>query len=112
VVLRGEYLHAALKEALNGHPNVGDIRGIGLFQGIELVADRVTKNPLSPNLGTASKVKKAAFDAGLICYPMAGTIDGVKGDHILLAPPFIISEAQIDELVAKLAKSINQVLVH
>ena len=61
-------------------------------------------------LGTAAKVKKAAFEAGLICYPMAGTIDGVKGDHILLAPPFIISEAQIDELVAKLSQAIHEVL--
>jgi adenosylmethionine-8-amino-7-oxononanoate aminotransferase len=112
VVLRGEYLHEALKETLNGHPNVGDIRGVGLFQGIELVADRVTKDPLLPSLGVAGKVKKAAFEAGLICYPMAGTIDGVKGDHVLLAPPFIISETQIDELVAKLGQSINQVLAH
>jgi adenosylmethionine-8-amino-7-oxononanoate aminotransferase len=97
---------------LGKHPNVGDIRGLGLFQGIELVADRPTKSPLSPSLGTASKVKKAAFDLGLICYPMAGTIDGVQGDHVLLAPPFIISEAQIDELVSKLAQSINEVLIH
>jgi adenosylmethionine-8-amino-7-oxononanoate aminotransferase len=91
---------------------VGDIRGRGLFQGIELVADRPTKSPLPPSLGTAGKIKKAAFNAGLICYPMAGTIDGVQGDHILLAPPFIISEAQIDELVSKLAMSINEVLIH
>jgi adenosylmethionine-8-amino-7-oxononanoate aminotransferase len=112
VVLRGEYLHKTLIEALGKHPNVGDIRGLGLFQGIELVADRPTKSPLSPSLGTASKVKKAAFDLGLICYPMAGTIDGVQGDHVLLAPPFIISEAQIDELVSKLAQSINEVLIH
>lgn len=112
VVLRGEYLHSALSNALGGHSNVGDIRGLGLFQGVELVADRYTKAPLSSNLGTAGKVKKAAFEVGLICYPMAGTIDGVQGDHILLAPPFIISEAQIDELVAKLSQSINKVLVN
>ena len=112
VVLRGEYLHSALSNVLGGHSNVGDIRGLGLFQGVELVADRYTKAPLSSNLGIAGKVKKAAFEAGLICYPMAGTIDGVQGDHILLAPPFIISEAQIDELVAKLSQSINKVLVN
>ena len=112
VVQRGEYLHATLTDALGQHPNVGDIRGLGLFQGIELVADRPSKVPLPPRLGTAGKVKKAAFEAGLICYPMAGTIDGVQGDHILLAPPFIISEAQIDELVAKLEQSINEALVN
>jgi len=110
VVQRGEYLHAALTDVLGEHPNVGDIRGLGLFQGIELVADRPSKTPLPSRLGTAGKVKKAAFEAGLICYPMAGTIDGVQGDHILLAPPFIICEAQIDELVTKLAQSINEVL--
>ena len=107
---RGEYLHTALCDSLGAHPNVGDIRGSGLFRGIELVADRTSKAPLTASLGIAAKVKKAAFDAGLICYPMAGTIDGVQGDHILLAPPFIIEEAQIDELVAKLAQAINQVL--
>jgi len=112
VVQRGKYLHATLTDVLGEHPNVGDIRGLGLFQGLELVADRPSKAPLPPSLGTAGKVKKAAFEAGLICYPMAGTIDGVQGDHILLAPPFIISEAQIDELVAKLAQSINEALVN
>jgi len=112
VVQRGKYLHATLTDVLGEHPNVGDIRGLGLFQGLELVADRPSKAPLPPRLGTAGKVKKAAFEAGLICYPMAGTIDGVQGDHILLAPPFIISEAQIDELVAKLAQSINEALVN
>ena len=111
VVLRGQYLHSALSAKFAGHPNVGDIRGLGLFQGLELVADRAHKIPLAASLGTAGKIKKAAFNAGLICYPMAGTIDGVQGDHILLAPPFIISEAQIDELVSKLAQSINEVLV-
>ena len=107
---RGDYLHAALNHSLGAHPHVGDIRGLGLFRGIELVADRISKAPLNASLGTAAKVKKAAFEAGLICYPMAGTIDGVKGDHILLAPPFIISEAQIDELVAKLSQAIHEVL--
>ena len=112
VVRRGEYLHGALGDMFEGHPNVGDIRGLGLFQGIELVSDRSTKAPLLPSLGTAGKIKKAAFEAGLVCYPMAGTIDGVQGDHILLAPPFIISEPQIDELVAKLGQSINEVLAN
>nr|MCS5560016.1 aspartate aminotransferase family protein [Oceanospirillaceae bacterium] len=107
---RGNYLHNSLVERFGNHPNVGDIRGQGLFRGIELVADRSSKSSLSPVLGTAGKIKKEAFAAGLICYPMAGTIDGVQGDHILLAPPFIISETQIDELVDKLSQSIHEVL--
>ena len=99
---KGALLHAALQERLGEHPNVGDIRGRGLFRGVELVADRDSKAPLDPERGTAARVKAAAFEAGLICYPMAGTIDGVRGDHILLAPPFIIGDAQIDELACKL----------
>lgn len=107
---RGDYLHNALVEALGAHPNIGDIRGRGLFRGIELVADHSSKMPLAPELGTAAKIKQTAFEAGLICYPMAGTINGVQGDHILLAPPFIINATQIDELVDKLSHSIKKVL--
>lgn len=104
---RGDYLAAALRDALDQHPHVGDVRGRGLFQGIELVADRAQKTPFAPQQKVAAKIKQAAFEAGLICYPMAGTLDGVQGDHVLLAPPFIISEAQIDELVDKLTLAIN-----
>ncbi|HCH32310.1 MAG TPA: aspartate aminotransferase family protein [Oceanospirillaceae bacterium] len=110
VVLRGQYLTQALNKAFGDHPKVGDIRGRGLFQGLELVADRASKQPLSPRLGIANKIKQAAFQAGLICYPMAGTVDGVYGDHVLLAPPFIISEVQIDELVTKLSLALGEVL--
>ncbi|GGM15791.1 adenosylmethionine-8-amino-7-oxononanoate aminotransferase [Pseudooceanicola nanhaiensis] len=98
----GEVLQSALEAAFGQHPNVGDIRGRGLFRGIELVADRETKDPFAPGHNVAARVKKAAFEAGLICYPMSGTVDGRHGDHVLLAPPFIIEEAQIDELVRKL----------
>jgi adenosylmethionine-8-amino-7-oxononanoate aminotransferase len=98
----GDKLQAALVERFGGHPNVGDIRGRGLFRGVELVADRASKAPFDPALGVAAKIKKAAFQAGLICYPMAGTRDGQSGDHILLAPPFIITEDQIAEVVDKL----------
>lgn len=98
----GESLQAALQDRFGAHPFVGDIRGRGLFRGVELVSDRERKSPFDPELGIAAKVKKAAFEAGLICYPMSGTRDGKLGDHVLLAPPFIISEAQIVELVDKL----------
>jgi adenosylmethionine-8-amino-7-oxononanoate aminotransferase len=108
--LMGEKLQSALEAALGQHSNVGDIRGRGLFRGIELVADRDTKTPFDPALGVAGRIKKAALAEGLICYPMSGTRDGRLGDHILLAPPFIIEEAQIDELVGKLSKALSAVI--
>ncbi|MCP5072772.1 MAG: aspartate aminotransferase family protein [Rhodobacteraceae bacterium] len=107
---RGDYLEAALKRKFSQHPHVGDIRGRGLFWALEFVSDRESKTPLDPQLKTAARIKKAAFEAGLICYPMGGTIDGKTGDHVLLAPPYIISEAEIDELVDKLALAVEQVL--
>ncbi|MCB4454871.1 aspartate aminotransferase family protein [Leisingera sp. McT4-56] len=106
----GEKLQAALEDRFGQHPNVGDIRGRGLFRGIELVTDREAKAPFDPALGLAGKIKKAAFQAGLICYPMSGTRDGRNGDHILLAPPFIITEEQIAEVVEKLETAITQCL--
>ncbi len=106
----GDKLDAALKQALGQHPNVGDIRGRGLFRGIELVADRATKQPFDPALGLAGKIKRAALDGGLVCYPMSGTRDGRNGDHVLLAPPFIMTEAQIPEVVDKLSEAIRQSL--
>ncbi|APG46075.1 aspartate aminotransferase family protein [Phaeobacter porticola] len=106
----GETLHAALVARFGQHPHVGDLRGRGLFRGIELVADRDSKMPFDPALGVAGKLKKAAFEAGLICYPMAGTRDGRNGDHILLAPPFILSEDQIGEITDKLEVALGQVL--
>ncbi|ULB12011.1 aspartate aminotransferase family protein [Cereibacter azotoformans] len=107
---QGERLDALLHERLGQHPHVGDIRGRGLFRGVELVADRGTKAPFDPALKLHARVKAEAFAAGLICYPMGGTIDGVRGDHILLAPPFIISDAEIGELVEKLTSAIDRAL--
>ena len=110
VTTQGDKLDAALKAQFGDHDNIGDIRGRGLFRGIELVADRSTKAPFDPSRGLAARIKKEAFAAGLICYPMSGTIDGQYGDHVLLAPPFIIEDAQIDELVGKLSTAINKAL--
>ena len=107
---QGEKLKARLDERFGQHPHVGDIRGRGLFRGLELVEDRGGKAPFDPSRGVAGKIKKAAFEAGLICYPTSGTIDGRSGDHILLAPPFIIEDEQIDELTDKLASAIETVL--
>lgn len=105
--LMGAVLQDRLAEAFGQHPNVGDIRGRGLFRGIELVADRNTKEPFDPAMGLAARVKRKAFDEGLICYPMSGTIDGRRGDHVLLAPPFIILENEIDELVRRLSIAVE-----
>ena len=107
---RGDYLAARLQDRLGNHANVGDIRGRGLFWGIELVADRATKATLDPTRKVHARVKKHAFERGLICYPAGGTADGVKGDHILLAPPFIIEEREIDTLVDLLGDAIDAAL--
>jgi len=108
--VQGAALRAALDDRFGQHPHVGDIRGRGLFLGLELVADRETKAPFDPARGIAARIKAEAFEAGLICYPMAGTRDGRQGDHVLLAPPFIIDEAQIGELTDKLATAIDRAL--
>ena len=107
---QGARLGVRLSEAFREHPNVGDVRGRGLFQAIELVADRATKQPFEPALKVHAKVKKAAMEAGMLCYPMGGTIDGARGDHILLAPPFIISDEELDLLLGRLSEAVNSVV--
>ncbi len=105
----GEKLQAALESSFGQHPYIGDIRGRGLFRALEIVQDRDTKAPFCSTQATHKKLKKAAFEAGLICYPMGGTIDGVNGDHVLLAPPFILEDAHIDEIVDKLSVAFKAV---
>ncbi len=100
---RGEALRQELRSRFYDHPHVGDIRGRGLFIGLELVADRETKAPFNPALQVHNTVKREAMKAGLMCYPMGGTIDGRTGNHVLLAPPFIIESKHVDEIVDKLA---------
>ncbi|MGH3465826.1 MAG: aspartate aminotransferase family protein [Kribbellaceae bacterium] len=107
VIPLGRLLEKKLKQAFADHPHVGDIRGRGLFWGLELVADRATKQPFDPKLKVHARIKREALAAGLLCYPMGGTLDGQRGDHILLAPPFIVEEAQLDELVDKLSMTIT-----
>ncbi len=107
---KGAKLRAGLEEAFGQHPHVGNIRGRGLFQGIELVEDRTSKEPLDPARKVAATIKKEAMDDGLMCYPMGGTIDGQRGDHILLAPPFIIQDSDITEIVEKLGGAIDRAL--
>ncbi|MEM6588108.1 MAG: aspartate aminotransferase family protein [Pseudomonadota bacterium] len=104
---KGAQLMSALTDAFGQHPHIGDIRGRGFFVGLELVENRETKAPFDPSRGLAGKIKKIAVEHGLICYPMAGTRDGRHGDHVLLAPPFILSDDQMGELVDKLSTSIG-----
>jgi adenosylmethionine-8-amino-7-oxononanoate aminotransferase len=107
---QGGLLDGLLHERLGNHANIGDIRGRGLFRGIELVADRATKKPLDSGLGLNIRIKKHAMDRGLICYPGGGSADGVRGDHVLLAPPFIIDDQQVGDLVSHLGDAIDAAL--
>jgi adenosylmethionine-8-amino-7-oxononanoate aminotransferase len=104
---RGAYLRGALDERIGNHPYVGQIRGRGLLLGVELVRDRFTKAPFDPSLKLYARIKAAAMDNGLLVYPMGGTIDGLSGDHVLIAPPFIVTEKEVDEIVDRLAVSIG-----
>jgi adenosylmethionine-8-amino-7-oxononanoate aminotransferase len=101
-----------LRRAFAEHPRVGDIRGRGLFWALELVADRASRQPFEPSLQVHARIKQAALQAGLLCYPMGGTIDGLRGDHVLLAPPFIVEAGQIEELVHKLGQALQSALVN
>ncbi|MFA6413607.1 MAG: aminotransferase class III-fold pyridoxal phosphate-dependent enzyme, partial [Syntrophales bacterium] len=104
----GAYLLEKLK-FLYRHPIVGDVRGLGLFAGVEFVRNRETKETFAPTLKINALVSNLAFDKGLIVYPGGGGADGIRGDHALIAPPFIITEAQIDQLVAILDEAIAEI---
>jgi adenosylmethionine-8-amino-7-oxononanoate aminotransferase len=105
----GKMLREQLVARLGSHHHVGDIRGRGLFVGIELVADRPTKAPFDPMLGVHARFRDAAIARGLLTYPMGGTVDGRAGDHILLAPPFIITEGDVERIVDHVAAAIDEV---
>ncbi|WP_291012570.1 aspartate aminotransferase family protein [Hydrogenophaga sp.] len=107
---RGRYLQAALAHAFGEHPHVGDIRGRGLFWGIELVADRASKQWFDPARKLHVKIKRAAMAEGVMVYPMGGTVDGRCGDHVLLAPPFISSEDELSQIVTRLGRAIGVAL--
>jgi adenosylmethionine-8-amino-7-oxononanoate aminotransferase len=104
---QGRALEGRLRDAFGVHPHVGDIRGRGLFWGLELVRDRATKAPFDPARRLHAAVKAQAMARGLMVYPMGGTIDGRRGDHVLLAPPFIVTDADIDAIVERLAGAID-----
>lgn len=105
---QGDYLHNALREVLGELPHVGDTRGRGLFAGVELVRDKGNKTPFDPALKLHAAIKANCMSRGLMVYPMGGTIDGQYGDHILIAPPFIITPAQLDFVVDTLNTVIRE----
>ena len=107
---RGDGLQARLRGRFGQHPHVGEIRGRGLFWALELVEERAAKRPFEAQRGISAMLKLQALENGLMCYPMAGTLDGVSGDHVVLAPPYIVTEAQLDEMVDKLGRAIEQVV--
>jgi adenosylmethionine-8-amino-7-oxononanoate aminotransferase len=110
VVGMGARLERGLKERFGQHPFVGDIRGRGLFWALELVSDRASKRPFDPAAQLYARVKREAMARGLMVYPMGGTIDGVNGDHVLLAPPFIVEGSRIDAIVERLGASLEAAL--
>lgn len=107
---QGAHLTRRLRERFGNHPFVGDIRGRGLFQAIELVADRNSKEPFDPAKKLHARIKKEAMAHGLIVYPMGGGVDGQRGDHVLLAPPFIVDAGIVDMIVERLGDSVDAAL--
>lgn len=110
VMPMGEALEKALHDRFGNHPNVGNLRGRGLFRGLELVQDRAGKTPFDPSAGLAARIKKQALARELICYPGTGAVDGKVGDHVLLAPPYIVDEQDIAEIVDRLGAAIDAAL--
>jgi adenosylmethionine-8-amino-7-oxononanoate aminotransferase len=106
----GARLEQGLQDRLGNHAHVGDIRGRGLFWAVEFVADRATRAPFDPALKLHERVKHAAYEAGLACYPMGGTIDGRRGDHALLAPAYNVTPAQIDMIVDRFGAAVDGAL--
>ena len=104
---QGARLSRRLNERFGNHPFVGDVRGRGLFQGIEIVADRGTKETFDPARKIHARIKKEAMARGLMVYPMGGTVDSLRGDHVLLAPPFILDAAAGDTIVERLGEAVD-----
>jgi adenosylmethionine-8-amino-7-oxononanoate aminotransferase len=108
---QGEHLERRLRERFGNHHHVGDIRGRGLFWAVEYVQDRTSKTPFDSGLKLNARVKREAMARGLACYAMPGTIDGRLGDHNMLAPPFIVTAADIDRIVERFGDAVDAALV-
>jgi len=110
VAAMGARLEQGLTERLGNHSHVGDIRGRGLFWAVEFVTDRASRGVFDPALRLNERVKQAALDEGVAIYPMGGTIDGRQGDHVIVAPPYIVTPAEIDEIVDRVGRAIDTAL--
>ena len=106
----GGVLKGALSEQFGNHPNVGDIRGRGLFLALELVKDRATKEPFGAELKLSERIRVRAMENGLICYPMGGVVDGKRGENVMIAPPFIVEEQHVFELYGEARQDAGRVL--
>ena len=109
VAAAGDVLENLLTRRFGNHRHVGDIRGRGLFHALEFVADRSSRHPFAPTLAIADRVKQAALDRGLAIYPGTGTVDGVSGDHVIVAPPYIASDTDLHEIVGRLGEAVDAV---
>jgi adenosylmethionine-8-amino-7-oxononanoate aminotransferase len=110
VARQGRFLNNLLTERFGNHANIGDIRGRGLMQTIELVEDRTSKDPFDPGLKLYERIFSKSMKAGLICWPGGGTADGRKGDHVVVAPPYIVGEKEIEEIVDRLGSAVDAAL--
>jgi adenosylmethionine-8-amino-7-oxononanoate aminotransferase len=110
VAAMGRLLQRRLAERFANHPFVGDIRGRGLLRALELVEERAGKRPFNPALKVHARIKSEAMARGLMVYPMGGTIDGAEGDHVLLAPPFVVNAAQVEAIVERLGEAVDAAL--
>jgi len=109
VLQMGKRLREGLQDRLGDHPHLGEIRGRGLLQAFELVADPESKSPFDPSLQVHAQTKDAAMELGLMIYPNAGCIDGQRGDHVLVAPPFNVTAAEIDIIVDLVGQTVDAV---
>ncbi len=107
VRIRGARLVELLRVRFGDHPHVGDIRGRGLFLALELVRERASKEPFDPKRALHAAVKREAMARGLLVYPMGGTIDGERGDHVLIAPPFVVADADLGVIVERLGEAVD-----
>ena len=110
VRVQGKKLENMLRAEFENHPNIGDIRGRGLFWGLEIVKDKITKEPFPFELNLAGKIKSDILENGMLSYPSQGCVDGISGDHILLAPPYAVSDDELEFIVSTTKKCLQNQL--
>ena len=110
VAANGALLRTRLEESLGQHPHVGDIRGRGFFQGVEIVENRETAEPFSPDHRMFQRIMHKGFDNGLIVYPTGGNVDGIKGDQIIIAPPYNATTDELHTIVDLLERTIDEAI--